>query len=355
MPFSYRELFFGGTQFCCCLPVRAGVIAMSLLGIILPGILTIILWYEVASTPDPTSGERAGFVLAGLLETFLCVVSILGFVGAVVRKQLFVRIYAYSIYVHFFINVGVAAYLLWLITHFSESTATKVCQDTIKNTDAQQQCVGILQIARGVYFVLAALILLIEMYGAIIVARYLNQIQREKRTARASRASIGYKMFPAPRSEYVSLADTSRRTSQFSALSPEPYTSAREFDPYEEFDPYRNQSHAGPSVIRQVDIYSNEDELPIEAGYGGGTWTHSEISMEEKARLQRSTVDATDHLRDEFEEVPSLDEEQQRKRDFKSPAGPLPPMRTRDMDDLPRYSLTDPPRIYDTHPLPHQL
>ncbi|KAK0486081.1 hypothetical protein IW261DRAFT_1559507 [Armillaria novae-zelandiae] len=351
MPFSYRELFFGGTQFCCCLPVRAGVITMSLLGIILSGILTIILWYEVASTPDLTSGERTGFVLAGLLETFLCVVSILGFVGAIVRKQLFVRIYAYFIYVHFFINVAVAAYLLWLITHFTESTATKACEDTIKNTDTQQQCIGILQIARGVYFVVAALVLLIEMYGAIIVARYLNQIQREKRTARNSRMSMGYKMAPSPHSEYISLVDTSRRTSQFSISSPEPYTSPREFNPYEEFtDPYRNQSHAGPSVVREFDFYSSEGGLPIEAGYGGGTWTHSEISVEEKARLQQSTADIADH---QFENGPSLSEEQQRKRDSKSPAGPPPLMRTRDTDDLPRYSLNDPPRTYDGQTLPH--
>ncbi|KAK0226197.1 hypothetical protein IW262DRAFT_1294438 [Armillaria fumosa] len=350
MPFSYRELFFGGTQFCCCLPVRAGVIIMSLLGIILSGILTIVLWYEVAiteplkGTPDLTSGERTGFVLAGLLETFLCVVSILGFVGAIVRKQLFVRIYAYFIYVHFFINVAVAAYLLWLITHFTENAATKACEDTIKNTGTQQQCIGILQIARGVYFVVAALVLLIEMYGAIIVARYLNQIQREKRTARNSRMSMGYKMSTALHrdSEYISLVDTNRKTSQFSFSSPKPYTSPREFNPYEEFtDPYQNQSHAGPSVVREFNLYSSEDGLPIEAGYGGGTWIHSEISMEEKARLQRSTADTADH---QFESAPSLDEEQQRKRDSKTPAGPPPPMRTRDTDDLPRYSLNDPPR-----------
>ena len=87
--------------------------------------------------------------------------------GAIVRKQLFVRIYAYFIYVHFFINVAVAAYLLWLITHFTESAATKACEDTIKNTGTQQQCIGILQIARGVYFVVAALVLLIEMCSSM--------------------------------------------------------------------------------------------------------------------------------------------------------------------------------------------
>ncbi len=49
MAFSYRDLFFGGTTFCCCLPVRVGVLIMSFLGMLLSGILSIILWFEVAS------------------------------------------------------------------------------------------------------------------------------------------------------------------------------------------------------------------------------------------------------------------------------------------------------------------
>lgn len=99
MPFSYRDLFCGGRTFCCCLPVRVGVIIMSLLGIVVAGVLSIVLWFEVASqfclsllvdarndlingdalgTPDMTSTERAGFILAGLVETLLFVASSLG-------------------------------------------------------------------------------------------------------------------------------------------------------------------------------------------------------------------------------------------------------------------------------------
>jgi hypothetical protein len=48
MAFSYRELFFGGTTFCCCLRVRLGVIIMTALGMLLAGLLSILLWFEVA-------------------------------------------------------------------------------------------------------------------------------------------------------------------------------------------------------------------------------------------------------------------------------------------------------------------
>lgn len=73
---------------------------MSLLGILLGGILSVLLWYEVASeshmmivcckpysnydtgagTTTMTSNERAIFVVAGLVETFLFAASTLGFV-----------------------------------------------------------------------------------------------------------------------------------------------------------------------------------------------------------------------------------------------------------------------------------
>lgn len=56
MPFSYRRLFFGGTTFCCCLPVRLGVIVMSSLGCLVAGILMILLWFELASTSQSSLG-----------------------------------------------------------------------------------------------------------------------------------------------------------------------------------------------------------------------------------------------------------------------------------------------------------
>ncbi|KAK7057124.1 DUF1746 domain-containing protein [Favolaschia claudopus] len=211
MAFSYRELFFGGTTFCCCMKVRVGVIII-----------------------------HSSF--AGLVETLLFVVSILGFVGAIVRKQLFVQIYAYFIYFHFVLNLGVAAYLLYSLVHVSTTDQVKACQLAIHDPSAQDQCTGLLKFGIKVYAAIAG------VHGAIIVARYVNQIQREKRNVRASRMSQGaFKMAPS-KGRYSTIKGDEPDSIPLRAASfAEPPSSHKldEFDPYEEVagPDYRGSSY----------------------------------------------------------------------------------------------------------------
>ena len=44
---------FQSPRFCCCLPVRICVIIMSLLGILLSGLLSVVLWFEVSRAYVP--------------------------------------------------------------------------------------------------------------------------------------------------------------------------------------------------------------------------------------------------------------------------------------------------------------
>ncbi|THU95672.1 hypothetical protein K435DRAFT_123839 [Dendrothele bispora CBS 962.96] len=236
MPKVYlKEVLFQGKTFCCCLPVRVGVICMSFLGICFGGLLSFICWFQVANAPELTSNERTAFILAGLVETLLLLASTLGFLGAVVRKQLFVQIYAYFTYVHFFVNVVVAAYLLYVVTHFSDTALEHACQGTIQNTQGQDQCSGLLKFARGLYVAVAGLVLLTEMYGALIVARYLNQIQSEKRAARDSYRLSSYAFSMSNQTHYSNL-DDQPFDNQFPRSSPPPKwnDTVRDFDPYEE-------------------------------------------------------------------------------------------------------------------------
>ncbi|KAJ7462381.1 hypothetical protein B0H11DRAFT_2055469 [Mycena galericulata] len=254
MAFSYRELFFGGTTFCCCLRVRLGVIIMSVLGMLFAGLLSILLWFELASTPDMSSNERAIFIVAGLVETLLFVASVLGFVGAVVRKQVFVQIYAYFIYVHFILNLGVAIYLLYFLVHVSTTDQVKACQDAIQNTTAQSQCTGLLKVGLGIYGAVASIVLLTEMYGAIIVARYVNQVQREKRNIRASRMSQSAFKMGTPGGRYSTIKGDDDgiplRAAGHSMLA------SQEFDPYDEV--------AGPDY-HAPSSYSAYDGMPTPA------------------------------------------------------------------------------------------
>ncbi|KAJ7680399.1 hypothetical protein DFH06DRAFT_1162931 [Mycena polygramma] len=256
MAFSYRELLFGGTKFCCCLRVRLGVIIMTVLGMLFAGLLSILLWFEVATTTDMSSKERSIFILAGLVETLLFVASVLGFVGAVVRKQLFVQIYAYFIYIHFVLNLGVAIYLLYMIVHVSSTDQVKACQLAITNPSAQAQCTGLLKVGLGVFSAVASVVILSELYGAIIVARYLNQVQREKRNIRASRMSRGaFKMDPAG-GRYSTIKDDDRDSIPLHpARRPDSPRAQEEFDPYEEV--------AGPDY--RASSYSAYDGMPASA------------------------------------------------------------------------------------------
>ncbi|KAF9012388.1 hypothetical protein BDQ17DRAFT_1343794 [Cyathus striatus] len=336
MPFSYRDLFFGGTTFCCCLPVRMGVISMSILGILVAGVLSLILWFEVATTPDMSSGEKAAFVIAGLVETFLFAASIFGFVGAVVRKQTFVQVYAYIIYVHFVLNLGVAAFLLYEVTRFSSNAAVAACQKTIKNEQAQEQCSGFLSIATGVYWAISVLVLLIELYGAIIVTRYVNQLMREKRRARSARMEINsaFAVSSGKNGKYHTHQETPSES--YEPLMMEPL--GRYDHDTEEFDPYREVELSVPTS-NPVAGHSHEYDgvpplIPIEIGYGGGTWTHSEISTEEKERLKR---------KEQEQEIiglssPPLNEELSRRKSvFKSFSGSATVL-TKEGEDLPQYS-----------------
>ncbi|KAJ7497368.1 hypothetical protein FB451DRAFT_229139 [Mycena latifolia] len=273
MAFSYRELFFGGTTFCCCLRVRVGVIIMSVLGMLFAGLLSILLWFEVASqllhllafiqldlflltgTPDMSSSERTIFIITALVETLLFVASVLGFVGAVVRKQLFVQIYAYFIYVHFVLNLGVAIYLLYMIVHVSSTDQVKACQLAIQNTTAQAQCTGLLKVGLGVYGAVASIVLLTEMYGAIIVARYVNQVQREKRSVRASRMSQGVFKMEASGGRYSTIKGDDQDGIPLHSKGPSTTTlHQEEFNPYEEV--------AGPDYRAS---YSAYDGMPASA------------------------------------------------------------------------------------------
>ncbi|KAF7376212.1 DUF1746 domain-containing protein [Mycena sanguinolenta] len=253
--FSYRELFFGGTTFCCCLRVRLGVMIMSVLGMLFAGLLAILLWFELSTSTGMSHEERAIFVVAGLVETFLFVASILGFVGAVVRKQLFVQIYAYFIYFHFILNLGVAIFLLYELIHVSTTDQVKACQDAIQNTGAQDQCTGIFKVGLGIYGAVAGVVLLVELYGAIIVARYLNQIQREKRNTRASRMSQGaFKMGPPAGGRYSTIKDQDHDDIPLRA-NYAPAHGQDEFDPYGEV--------AGPDY--RGSSYSAYDGMPMSA------------------------------------------------------------------------------------------
>jgi len=174
--------------------------------------------------------------------------------------------YTYFLYAHFLLNVGVAGYLLWMVTHAEQSDVVKACKQAITNTQAQDQCTGLLKITKTIFLVVGFAVLFIELYGALIATRYLLQLKGEKRYDRSSR------MMARPRSGYASLGN--------SGSSPR----HNEFDPYAH---YRDESLSFSHSGRYMELSEDTKVPPIhddeEAGYGGGAWTNEQISQYEKS------------------------------------------------------------------------
>ncbi|KAI0342084.1 hypothetical protein BDW22DRAFT_1308533, partial [Trametopsis cervina] len=182
LSYAAKELVFGGKRFCCCIPTRFGVIAGSLLTFIVAGVLAVILWFEVATQHDMrfTETERRNLILAGVLEILLFLASILGFIGGIVRKQLFIAIYCYFLYIHFLVNLGVGIYLLFVVNHTTNVDITVACNRVIENPGTQKDCSRLLNDLRAVFNGAIICVLLMELYGALVVTRYLRQLKREK-------------------------------------------------------------------------------------------------------------------------------------------------------------------------------
>ncbi|TDL24313.1 hypothetical protein BD410DRAFT_820447 [Rickenella mellea] len=220
---------FRRQKFCCCLPVRMGVIAMSALSVLLAGFFAVILWFEVATQNTTSSGERTVFIIAAIIETALFIASILGFIGACARKQLFVVIYAFFLYFHFLLNFGVAAYLLYHVTRAANTDIVKACQQGLRNDGSKNACKGLLNFTKELYWGLSSLVLAIEAYGAILITRYVNQLKDEKKKGRESRMALRQSAYEAYHKRF---STTTSETTIVGSDSESLLT--KEYSPYEE-------------------------------------------------------------------------------------------------------------------------
>jgi uncharacterized membrane protein len=84
-------------------------------------------------------------------------------IGGIVRKLKFVTAYAIGLYVHFVINLIVAAYLFSVILHATREDTVALCQNALKNTQSQDQCNTLFSTIRGVYAAIASSVLIVEI------------------------------------------------------------------------------------------------------------------------------------------------------------------------------------------------
>jgi len=211
-------------KFCCCLPVRLGVLVLSALSAALSGISAYAIWYTVVDTIhkgtvdssqsnlswNSTQYQNAtlseyqdqldhialdkqqfyAFIVIGVIVTIYCLFSIFGFVGAIFARRALVTFYSTALWILLIINLVSGAYSSWSVVHRRQSIVDEcVAQTSNPNnntlTNAENKltsaaCGGASNV--GIVLAIIGFVIqwLIQLYACIIVKRYVEQLSEEQ-------------------------------------------------------------------------------------------------------------------------------------------------------------------------------
>jgi hypothetical protein len=172
--------------FCFCLPVRLGVFVLTILGMFGGGLLAVVGWMQSLKLQGtlPKSNEVAMFIHSGLY-TLLALVSIFGFIGAIVRHRTMVYIFFVILVAHLTFSIFSGAFALYNLFHSIGDDAIQKCIDSAANTTDGQtptspdDCRHGFDVVRGVAVGVFILVWLLEIWGCFITNSYVNQLEDE--------------------------------------------------------------------------------------------------------------------------------------------------------------------------------
>ncbi|KAH7888762.1 hypothetical protein F5I97DRAFT_1855305 [Phlebopus sp. FC_14] len=190
MWFKLKEWLLHSSSFCGCIPVRAGFTLLTVLTFFLSGALSVVIWFEVFHSYELSSKQKSVFILTGVVESILFLVSITGFVGVVVRKQLFVTIYTLFLYAHSILNLLVGIYFLITIRMSNRQQLVDECARVFVNTPTESDCSRLMNVSTYIFIAIVIALLLLELYGALIATRYQYRLRMQKKDSRSRR--LGY-------------------------------------------------------------------------------------------------------------------------------------------------------------------
>ncbi|KAG1839017.1 hypothetical protein DFJ58DRAFT_813094 [Suillus subalutaceus] len=190
MAFSLKNYLLYSPYFCFCIPVRFGFVLLTCLSFLFSGVLSVLVWFELSHSYSLTNKEKISFWAVGIIETILLAVSVIGFIGAVARKQRFVAIYAYFVYIHLLLNVIVGIYFLVTIRQSNRQQLVDECYAVLTNNPSESNCQSLMNVSTYVFIAVVSLVLLLELYGALIATRYLNTLAKQKKVEHSRRLGL---------------------------------------------------------------------------------------------------------------------------------------------------------------------
>jgi len=126
------------------------------------------------------STGKIAFIVAGSIMTVVALISLFGFVGAILRKRRFVKAYAWLSWIVFLINLAGAGFYFYAV--FSGKNLFPGCkfQDPNDNNVERDCTIALPLWEKAVSVTLVILELFVALYIAVVIGRYVDQLEDEQ-------------------------------------------------------------------------------------------------------------------------------------------------------------------------------
>ncbi|KAI0260776.1 hypothetical protein BC834DRAFT_899314 [Gloeopeniophorella convolvens] len=169
-------------KFCCCIPVRFGVFIMSTLGLIGGSIIAAVGWHGATHKDQAhlTKNQEISLIIASLSYTILAMVSLFGLIGTIIKRRSYISLYNTLVWFHLGFNIATGAYFIYTLFHKVGDSDVNNCINGSTDKFKEDVCKKAFEVGRGITIGLYVLFWLIELWGCIIVADYVSQLQEEE-------------------------------------------------------------------------------------------------------------------------------------------------------------------------------
>jgi len=168
---------------------------MSILYFALGGLVGVVGWLQVKDLAklNLNTKDKAALLMSTVIYSLLAVVSILGFVGAIIRSRNCIALYRTVLSLH--LGFSIATGIFFIVSLFNkdrENTSVTSCSNAAINTfqslapvtvnsDATRDaCESSYKVFRGVAIGVFIVVWLVELWGCIICSDYVEQLEEEQ-------------------------------------------------------------------------------------------------------------------------------------------------------------------------------
>jgi len=184
-------------KFLCCLPLRLGVIIISFFQFLFCGALAGLLWWALWFAHDHksdfatvTQSMKTTVIIVASIYTAATLVGFLGFLGAICKKNGFVKTFYILLCAVFGFQVGSSVWYLITFYHTRHQTLSQ-CINGSTDSDKIAYCTSLdayKRVPQGAMLASVIIPILIQAYACYIVYQYSKRLEYQRaEKLRASR------------------------------------------------------------------------------------------------------------------------------------------------------------------------